>query len=329
MLHEGYESRVAVARARLRARLATPLLQLRAATRGPLCDRRLAIDRGAEWIEFATETGRASGRLYRAVGSENEPGPGLVLVHGSHFPGSGLALYRLLGARLARAGITVLAVDCLGFGRSRLSQGEPRIEDYAAAPTLRAALRSLREHACVDAERVGLMGHSFGGSLALRAARVEAGVRFAVAIGPTRRVAERYVSPESGDLLWLRERLVCRRGRAPKPSLDFVRTLLREVALEYSLCFWSGPDHPPVLLLDGGDESPADLAALGRLAGDLSPTAAHRRIGRADHYLNVGGFGPLLSYDRRAVEEAISSICSWIERSTTDGWCVQGVGEAL
>lgn len=304
-----------VAAAYVRIRAATLILQLRAATLGPLRNRRLTVVRDDERVEIPTNRGFSTGRLYCADLSSS---PGAVLVHGSHAPGSGLPLYRLLGSRLAEAGITILAVDCLGFGQSRLPAGPARIDDYAAAETLSGALDYLRRYPTVDGNRVGFIGHSFGASLALRGARREPNVSFVIAIGPTRRVSQRYVQKNSRDIIWLRERLARRRGDGKKPTIQFVQQLLRDVAIEYSIDYWAGDKHPPVLLLDGSYEAPADLEDLQRLAGQVSEPKAHLTIHQADHYLNVGGIGPLVSYDKSATDQALNAMLAWIRGHAPD-----------
>lgn len=97
------------------------------------------------------------------------PYPGVVLVSGSgpqnrdsemmgHKP------FLVLADRMTRAGIAVLRYDDRGVGEStgRFVDGTiPRFARDAAA-----AAAALRAHPAVDAERVGVMGHSEGGAVA-------------------------------------------------------------------------------------------------------------------------------------------------------------------
>jgi len=108
------------------------------------------------------------------------------------------------GPVLARAGVVVLAPDGVGFeDRRRSGPGtEPREEDWLqyfnemayrlvrgdllATTVLRdaaAAVSALAAHEAVDPARVGALGHSSGGHVALLLAALDERVRFACASG--------------------------------------------------------------------------------------------------------------------------------------------------
>lgn len=77
--------------------------------------------------------------------------------------------------RLARSGIITLAFDHRGFGES---EGRRQHEDSAGKlADLRAAVTTLRDHAAVDKDRIGLVGVCLGGGYAVRAAAVDPRVR--------------------------------------------------------------------------------------------------------------------------------------------------------
>jgi pimeloyl-ACP methyl ester carboxylesterase len=106
-------------------------------------------------VRWVTPSGqRMSGLLYvpRGVSAE-QPAPGIVAIHGyinSRETQAGFAI------EFARRGYVVLAVDQTGHGYS----GAPAFSGGFGGPAALAYLRSLD---FVDAENIGLEGHSMGG----------------------------------------------------------------------------------------------------------------------------------------------------------------------
>ena len=90
--------------------------------------------------------------------------------------------FRALAHHLARCGVAVLRSDGRGVGKS---QGKPwpanTKQDLAS--DLRAALRCLRNQAGIDPNRVGIVGHSEGGTLATVVAANSRDVAFLVILG--------------------------------------------------------------------------------------------------------------------------------------------------
>ena len=107
------------------------------------------------------------------------PTPGVVLVGGSGpTDRSNGGYFDALRDRLVAAGVTVLAYDKRGVGRSTGAWASARVDDLAA--DVAGAVGALQEHPAVDAGAVGLFGHSEGGWVALRAASQAAATRYVV-----------------------------------------------------------------------------------------------------------------------------------------------------
>lgn len=118
-----------------------------------------------EDVRFEFEAGkRLAGLLYRpSHATESTPAPGVLAVHGyinSRETQSGFAI------ELARRGHVVLAIDQTGHG---FSEGVAFSAGYGGP----AALRYLRGLPFVDADNIGLEGHSMGGWAVLAAAAEE------------------------------------------------------------------------------------------------------------------------------------------------------------
>jgi dipeptidyl aminopeptidase/acylaminoacyl peptidase len=116
------------------------------------------------------------GGLYRPPASslENAPAPAVLMLHG--FPG--LQQNEDVAAELCRRGMTVLMprfCGCWGSG----GEFAPR----RLLADAHSALRLLRRYPGVDGHRVGVLGYSLGGWVALRLA-AEASVKAVAALAP-------------------------------------------------------------------------------------------------------------------------------------------------
>lgn len=143
---------------------------------------------------------RAPAHLLRPTDlPQGELRPGILLLHG-HGPGADNwidapdAAERALGPILARAGFVVFAPDERSFGGflpgglEHQAYHEALVEEgevYArvAAQDARASLAWLAARPEVDPERLGILGHSLGGFLALLTALSEPEVRATVISG--------------------------------------------------------------------------------------------------------------------------------------------------
>lgn len=275
--------------------------------RGRLRDRRLAwLPAPGPCLWLPAGAGAPVAAVLRLAG--HGPGPAVILVHGSHGP---LPLYDLLAGRLAAHGISTLLLELPGFGRSPAPPPPWPVAPFTGRPAVAAALDWLRRHPGIDPAQVSLVGHSFGASVAVAAGRLP-GVRAVVALGPTRRVEERFIGAGAREGEFWRARFALARGLDPWPSLSFVQAVTRQVALECRRDDWQRDHHPPLLLIDGERESAGDRAFLAGLARTLTPPVDYRTVPGADHYLNCSGLGRLVCYDRRAVATSVAWIVEWI-----------------
>lgn len=162
---------------------------------------------------------------YLLVPDGDGPFPGVVAFHQHHgewqwgkseIAGRAGDPLQAFGPALARRGVAVLAPDAVGFEDRRATGPgiEPRDGDaqqhvnemsyrlvrgrLLMTTVLRdaaAALSALAAHPAVDAARVGVLGHSYGGNTTLFHAALDERVRFAAASGAActyaRRMADR------------------------------------------------------------------------------------------------------------------------------------------
>jgi dienelactone hydrolase len=106
---------------------------------------------------------RLSGTIYLPQNASS-PAPAIVLIHGSTGIDQRNLLYR---QPLLDAGIGIFEVDFkTGIFKSPMDRPEPD----AFLPMAFAALKELRKLPAVDPNRIGIMGFSLGGNIALRTA---------------------------------------------------------------------------------------------------------------------------------------------------------------
>jgi len=87
--------------------------------------------------------------------------PGIVFLHGSGAEGRWASRY--LATRFARAGFAALIWDKRGVGKSAGDWKTAKVDDFADDAL--AAIKKLRTMPEVDGDRVGIHGHSQGGTL--------------------------------------------------------------------------------------------------------------------------------------------------------------------
>lgn len=102
--------------------------------------------------------------------------PAILICHG--FAGNKIGKYRLyvsLGQRLAKEGIATLRIDFRGSGESEGDFTDMTINGEVS-DTLKG-LEFLRNDSQIDSQRIGLLGNSFGGAIAVLAAHKDGHIR--------------------------------------------------------------------------------------------------------------------------------------------------------
>lgn len=117
-----------------------------------------------EDVRFRSSGVELAGTLILPAGTG--PHPVVVFLHGSG--GEGRWASRYLARRFARAGVAALVWDKRGVGESGGDWRDAGFEDLAADAA--AAIEFLRSRPEIDAGRVGIHGHSQGGTIASLAA---------------------------------------------------------------------------------------------------------------------------------------------------------------
>lgn len=205
------------------------------------------LDPPFERVEVPYEGTTLQGYFYPAKGASGEnPSPGALYVAGADVLKE--ELYFLAGKSLIERGFSLLVMDGPGQGETLRFQKIVSRPDYEVP--VGAALDFLAARPEVDADRLGLVGRSFGGYYATRAAAFEKRVKGLVVFGALFAAGELYE-----DYPTIRPQLQWLTGSA---SAEETRERLREFSLESVI----GKVGCPVLVIHGeGDHlTPASHA---------------------------------------------------------------------
>jgi alpha/beta superfamily hydrolase len=98
--------------------------------------------------------------------------------------------------------------------------------------------------------------------------------------------------------------------------LEFVNPILQHITIDTVLAY---PEHPPILLIDGGREDAQDQAFLEQLYQQMTPPKTYITIARADHYFGVKSEQPPerpITYWGAIMDELVQTIDQWIRSAT-------------
>ncbi len=240
--------------------------------------------------------------------SSTDPRPVVLLLHGSTPEGRFMGLYRALGNELAKAGFLVIVPDQRGYGSS--DDPDPKdattfrfIDDVSSMIDYALSLEN------VDPERVYILGHSFGGGVAVAGGVQDDRVAGIISFAPSRRLLGR--AEEEIDYFRRREmRYMFLNSNIPEQTyLDYITPILIDNQVEY----FATEEHTPLLLLDGELENAEDRAFLADLVAQMTGDVTYVTLENSDHYANTAGFmGPLIIYDKPVFENLVQTIVDWL-----------------
>lgn len=273
-----------------------------------------------------------AGTLVLPVG--DRPQPAVLLLSGSGAQErdagvmSGHRPFREIATALGRAGIATLRLDDRGTGLSSGQYPDQTIDDLAA--DARAAVAWLARHPAVDASRIGVLGHSEGAWVAMRAAARGAPVAFLVVMAGSSRPGAEIVAEQQryGAARLVRD--------LPEPRRQAVAdSLQREAAalvdalaaasrpLAFFLAFDPQRDaralQVPVLILHGETDRQVPVAHAAELAealGARGAPVAVQTFAATNHLFladSVGDPGLYLTLTGRAIRTGVlDRLVRWV-----------------
>ncbi len=214
--------------------------------------------------------------------STGGPFPAVVLISGSGPQDRNEEIFEhkpflVLADDLTRAGIAVLRVDDRGVGGSTGSISDSTSEDFAS--DVRAGITFLKSRDEIDAERIGLIGHSEGGIVAPLVAASSDDVAFVVMLAGTGVPGQEVLTHQIG--------LISRAGGADEAAIEAILTEL---------------DTTIALITSGADEERLRAQMRKLLTaqlGPMSPEDLDAAVNKAMLQMNSVWFRSFLPYDPR------------------------------
>lgn len=127
-----------------------------------------------EHVTIENQGQKIFGVLHRPLHAKKSPA--VLICHG--FAGNKLGKYRiyvLLAERLAKEGIASLRIDFRGSGESEGNFNEMTVESEISDAL--KGLEFLRARSDIDANRIGVLGNSFGGAIAVMTAHADGNIK--------------------------------------------------------------------------------------------------------------------------------------------------------
>jgi len=259
---------------------------------------------------------KIAGTLYLPAYS-GKPAPGIVLCHGATRYGRKLALYMILAEQLMQRGYAVLTLDFRGFGQSEHPQDLLFANELDFTQDVSAAVTYLSAVNTVDASRIAVVGHSFGGGVVVPISVKDARVQKIVSISPPRNTQTLVFGQDAADPMFLSRKLSTEMRVSPPIPPELLYPHEREFTPEEILRY---PDHQPILFIDGEKEPASDVAFLRSVVKQVREPKQYITIPGADHYFGTrfqqnGGAGDL-EYEAAPMTALTNAIDAWLKDET-------------
>lgn len=278
-------------------------------------------DRTFDQADVTFQSGSVSlyGTLYLPRNGDSLPA--IVLAHGRTEFARRQALFVVLAERLAARGYAVLSFDFRGFGQS---EDPPRIEtpeDLDFAGDLTRALDLLAATTRVDAGRLFLVGHSFGGGVVLRVAIDDPRVRKAVSLSPPRRSYELFFDEQAKRMTQLQEEMMDSMHLSPPVPTTLLYPVLERLVPEILIGIQK---HPPILFVEGSLENEIDRAAMKLLYDQIAPPKEYAVIEGAYHYFGTkrlarGSEAASVKFQADILDRLADTVDRWLSQQGGDG----------
>jgi len=230
----------------------------------------------------------------------------IVFLHGSTIKGFGrnLLLYRYICKELYKKGYNVFAYDARGYGESEGPDQVETLKDVDFVGDVSNVITCILQKEELDPiDDITLVGHSFGGGVAISAGIKDPRVKRIISISPPRRIRERFFSnaPQShgpqDEFEWIppdgfkNEFEWIRRIKSEDMGLSHLipRDLMKEMLETYDIenVVENTRFDKPVLLIDGSRESRADRKFLKRIYEKIRGPKAYVTIEGAEHFFGT------------------------------------------
>ena len=245
-------------------------------------------------VTFSIEGTSLQADLYLPLA---RPDTAILLIHGSNVLARKLALYPAIADELSSMGYAVCNLDQRGHGGSEgpdkvlTADDLPFVDD---AVRVVEALHDFKE--LQSCERWVILGHSFGGGVAVAAGMRSEMTDLVISISPGRRIRERFLEGDESGIRYVQKRKSRDLGLAEVMSEEAARGVLES----YDIGQFRGVILPkPLLLIEGGLEPEPELSFTRDLVASMQGDVEHVMVPQADHY-----FGTSITIKRGEKEKA-------------------------
>jgi uncharacterized protein len=253
-------------------------------------------------------------------------GSGAHLRDGNRTPDHPYRPFAQIAGRLAACSIATLRLDDRGVGASTGDAGAATLEDTAA--DARAALAFLRGRAGIDARRLALVGHSYGGVVAPLVAADDPALAAVVLLGAparsfraTMRYQETYrIAHDASVPAARREAALGEAMRRQAANVAASSEAWRRSIQDRDPLPTARRLRMPVLILHGTTDravDPEDAARLERTIRDGGNARVTRRLfDGVNHHFQRDPVGAREGYDRLPTQdlapEVLDALCGWL-----------------
>ncbi|MGB5898904.1 MAG: alpha/beta fold hydrolase [Geitlerinemataceae cyanobacterium] len=265
-------------------------------------------DRPSKPIIFTADTLNIIGDLYCG----NERSPVILLLHGSSIFGRKLPLIRALAKEFQALGYTVLTFDLRGHGESDKPQDYTG-KSFDFARDVEAAIDELERRLEIKNRRLYVVGHSFGGGVALAAQARDKRIEKVVVFGPPRRLSERFLNPEAREKVKLLFRWQLDMQLNKPLTFSMWKPAIERLNIENYVEQFSQPGHIPLFVIDAEREPAEDLAFLRAFSQKATSPKNYWTVPNTDHYLDSGFVRIIPYYDRQLVMTFVDRIDRWFQ----------------
>lgn len=210
----------------------------------------------------------------------------ILFLHGSAREARQLALYPALCKRLCERGYMVCNLDQRGHGQSESPAEILTVKDLGFVADAKLAAQSLVAKTRSRSIRsTVIIGHSFGGGVAVAAGFGNTNTCGVISISPGRRIAERFFGPHRiGGLVYVQKRKSKDLKRTELIPLELIRPMLES----YDIGQFRDSKLPkPLLIIEGKHEDSEDLQFTRELVASMDGPIEHVIIDNADHYFGA------------------------------------------
>lgn len=271
-----------------------------------------------EEVSFESSGLTLVGHIYVPFGKR--PVPAIILSHGTNLQGHNRFIYSEMSRRFAKRGYLVLSFDYRGYGDS---QDPIRIEtaaDLDFMQDLTNAVSFLLESYGEEISEIILVGHSLGGGVSIGAGVEDQRINKIVAIGPPRRINERFLLPGAPKgKEWLQQRMMFDMCLQETIPLELIGEIFSPIMIDTYLEHYF---DRPILFIDGERESAEDKEFMRNIFEKVKGRKTCVTIARADHYFGAAEIGFLEDKEKveslvnpETFEKLINAIDTWIGSS--------------